>query len=106
MRLIDADAFKAYMRNALEQTRDVYPDRGEWAETITKQFCIDIDEQPTIEAQPKTGRWIVYEVANTEEEQPIAWQCSNCEEVVDCRYNFCPHCGSMMLKEGEEHETD
>ena len=48
MRLIDADAFKAYMRNALEQTRNAYPDKGEWAETITEQFCEDIDDQPTV----------------------------------------------------------
>lgn len=48
MRLIDADTFKAYMNNALEQTRNAYPDKGEWAETITEQFCEDIDDQPTV----------------------------------------------------------
>ena len=49
MRLIDADAFKEYMRKALEETRGCYPDKGEWAEAITEQFCKDIDDQPTIE---------------------------------------------------------
>ena len=47
-RLVDADAFKARLRNALEQTRNAYSDKGEWAETITEQFCDAIDDQPTI----------------------------------------------------------
>lgn len=53
-RLIDADAFKEYMRKSLEETRGCYPDKGEWAEAVTEQFCKDIDDQPTIEPQ----RWI------------------------------------------------
>ena len=40
------------------------------------------------------GTWKVYETADTEEEQPIAWQCSQCGEVVECKYRFCPECGS------------
>lgn len=55
MRLIDADAFKEYICNALEQTRQCYPDGGKWAETITEQFCLDIDEQPTATPEPN---WI------------------------------------------------
>lgn len=51
MRLIDADALKKYMRNALESVRNCYPDGGNWAEAITEEFCKDIDEQPT--AQPE-----------------------------------------------------
>ena len=47
-RLVDADAFKACLRNALKQTRNAYSDKGEWAETITEQFCDAIDDQPTI----------------------------------------------------------
>ena len=43
-----------------------------------------------------TGKWRVYETANTEEEQPIAWECSECEEVVDCKYDYCPNCGADM----------
>ena len=55
------------------------------------------DEQPEQYTIPEPrGKWIVHEVANTEEEQPIAWECSQCEEVVDCRYDFCPNCGTMM----------
>lgn len=49
MRLIDADAFKAYIRNAYEQVKHMYPDGGKWARQITEDFCKDIDEQPTID---------------------------------------------------------
>lgn len=87
-----------------------------FSDTFDKACIIGvIDEQPTveerkvgmwidvacpncgckihIEPEHKPAHWIVYEVANTEEEQPIAWQCPNCDEVVDCKYNFCPECG-------------
>ena len=43
-------------------------------------------------------RWKVYEVANTEEEQPIAWECPNCGEVVETQHNFCPNCGVKLEK--------
>ena len=49
-----------------------------------------------IPSAEQKGKWGVYEVANTEEEQPIAWKCPNCEEVVEARYNFCPECGMDM----------
>ena len=55
MRLIDADAFKDYIRNALEETKHMYKDNGEWAKEITESFCKDIDEQPTVDPEPK---WI------------------------------------------------
>jgi hypothetical protein len=51
MRLIDADAFKDYIRNALEETKHMYKDNGEWAKEITESFCKDIDEQPTIQPE-------------------------------------------------------
>lgn len=54
MRLIDADAFKDYFRNAYEQVKHTYPDGGEWAKGVTDQLCTDIDKQPTIESQ----KWI------------------------------------------------
>ena len=55
-----------------------------------------------IPSAERKGKWEVYEVANTDEEQPIAWRCPNCEEVVEVKYNFCPECGMDMR--GEEDE--
>lgn len=55
MRLIDADEFKNYIRGALDDVKHLYKDNGAWAKEITDSFCMDIDEQPTFEAEP---RWI------------------------------------------------
>ena len=106
-RLIDADALKMYMRNALEETRNCYPDGGEWAATITEEFCKDIDEQPTIEER-KTGKWI--------RQEGDIYRCSECEtdtHAAECMgdpiYNFCPWCGARMPMpepyKGEDDET-
>lgn len=53
MRPIDADAFKEYLKNAFEEVKHMYPDGGEFARQITEDFCRDIDEQPTIKAEPE-----------------------------------------------------
>jgi len=55
MRLIDADAFKDYIRGACEDMKHLYKDNGAWAKEITESFCKDIDEQPTIQPEP---HWI------------------------------------------------
>ena len=54
-RLIDADAFKDYIRGACEEMKHLYKDNGAWAKEITESFCKDIDEQPTIQPEP---HWI------------------------------------------------
>ena len=54
-RLIDADAFKDYIRGACEDMKHLYKDNGAWAKEITESFCKDIDEQPTIQPEPQ---WI------------------------------------------------
>ena len=110
MRLIDADAFKEYMRKALEETRGCYPDNGEWAEAVTEQFCEDIDDQPTVEPERKKGEWI--EFTNTNH----SYVCSVCGRMlvnitdgknkVTKNYPFC-HCGADMRKgEGEKNGQD
>lgn len=53
MRLIDADEFKNYIRGALDDVKHLYKDNGAWAKEITDSFCMDIDEQPTVEAEPR-----------------------------------------------------
>ena len=57
MRAIDADAFKDYIRGACEEMKHLYKDNGAWAKEITESFCKDIDEQPTIQPEPKRGKW-------------------------------------------------
>ena len=58
MRAIDADAFKDYIRGACEDMKHLYKDNGAWAKEITESFCKDIDEQPTVSAEP---HWIPYD---------------------------------------------
>lgn len=110
MRLIDADAFKEYMRDALEKTRNCFRDNGKWAEEVTEEFCKDIDEQPTIEERKK-GEWIKVDKNNIFF-VPHILQCSICGDILD-KYgvnagrgdaNYCPHCGADMR--GERDETD
>lgn len=119
-RLIDADAFKEYMWEALEETRGCYPDKGEWAEAVTEQFCKDIDDQPTIEPQQtceywdseskfctlcrpsvqpqrKTGKWIEYD--NSHCECPFCHtEWSYFDNEVE-HFDFCPRCGAKMEAE-------
>ena len=73
MRLIDADAFKAYIRNAYEQLKHMYRDGGKLAGQITEDFCKDIDEQPTIEPQ----KWIPVSERLTEESGTYVCSCKD-----------------------------
>lgn len=96
MRLIDADAFKKYIRDACNEMSHVYKDGGKWAKQITEDFCMDIDEQPTIEERKK-GKWIEFS-------NHMAYKCSECGRVIQTtdgrrnvskHYPFC-HCGAKM----------
>lgn len=68
MRAIDADAFKDYIRGACEDMKHLYKDNGAWAKEITESFCKDIDEQPTVSADP---HWIPVTERLPEEEDSI-----------------------------------
>lgn len=105
MRLIDADALteKAYWHGE-------HPDVGNpFAEGVEAVDMSDIDNAPTIEAEPvRHGRWegtadgywngeLVYDI----------WNCSECgfdadgaDEKPD--WNYCPNCGAKM--DGDSNE--
>ncbi len=98
MRLIDADAFKTYMRNALEETRNCYPDGGDWAATITEEFCKDIDAQPTIGPQVhcKDCKWW------KKQENSLQGRCA--------LFGMYPtgewHCGNARRRDDEEVQNN
>lgn len=115
MRAIDADALKDYMRSGLEDMRELFKDNGKFAEEVTNSFCKDIDEQPTIETERRTGHW-VYDENGMDWNLP-AWKCDQCHARNDnippaIKYNdgyrkvgnplmwqgskFCPNCGAKM----------
>jgi len=98
MRLIDADALKAYI--------DAQEGRPFIGCTVGEALKIMTDEQPTIDAVPvRHGKWI-------DEGQPDdffphhAWRCSECGEQVleigEPWYKYCPNCGARM----DDDETD
>ena len=96
MRLIDADALKqtAGSYNPIKYTH-------EYGDVIT---VADIDNAPTIEAEPiKTGKWIVVSdgYGNGDATAHIC-ECSECKDTIwvykkaTRRWNYCPNTGAKM----------
>lgn len=124
MRLINADKLK----EAVEYSRDVKigylnhcaeagynPDNKDRIETNIKwheDILKLIDNTPTIEAQPKLGKWINGHWDGDSnfhiDGRGNCWfvrECSNCHEEIQGKpTNFCPNCGAKMLKEGKGHD--
>lgn len=96
MRLIDADKLKAY-KCSICDNRERCKDREQVCSEIA-----EIDEQPTIEAEPvKHGRWILYGRIDNYKE----FICSACLEIVTSnKLKFCPSCGAKMKE--DNHEAD
>lgn len=94
MRAIDADAFKDYIKNALEETKHIYKDNGAWAKEITESFCKDIDEQPTI--QPKRGKWHYSDGKPATIGLSFGVVCDQCGTESEYCTNFCGECGADM----------
>lgn len=97
MRPIDADAL-------LENKFEVI-DYGDPIEVVEVS---DIDDAPTIEAEPvRHGKWLDYDYKKLEhgfvETYPNAGKyCSNCrtgfkKEIIE-GYIFCPNCGAKMVE--------
>lgn len=94
MRLIDADALieKAYWHGE-------HPDVGNpFAEGVDAIDMRDIDEAPTIEAEPvRHGYWMCgdyYDIGDV---------CSECDwdsGMVNPTLRYCPNCGAKMDLEG------
>ena len=76
MRLIDADAL---------ETHEIY--EGEWIRVV---YADDIDNTPTIEAEPvRHGRW-EYKHFSSEP------HCSLCLAEYPIETNYCHNCGAKM----------
>ena len=85
MRLIDADALKEAM--------------AEHTNNIGYLVCAPeeiIDLAPTV-ARPH-GEWKrpLYRYGTN-----ANYECSNCKDVFEYGYNFCPNCGADMREEGD-----
>jgi hypothetical protein len=99
MRLIDADKISESKFHPLPYTHITPTDVN--AESYKRGWNDAIDaiiaDAPTIEAQPeRTGKWI-----------DCGWsvRCSECDYFMPWAVrNYCPSCGTRMLKEGEKHD--
>ena len=103
MRLIDANKLK---QDVLDW-QDCY---NGFSDTYDKAMIIgEIDEQPTIEAEPvRHGKWIKENIVLTSLPPQRRWHCSECGSIRD-GYDenvltpYCSNCGAKMdLKEVEE----
>ena len=110
MRLIDADAFKEYIKNGFQDAMNLFKNEEgrDVARQITEAFCHDIDEQPTAYDADKV-------VEQLEEERKLAYADFNkyVEEVspcLDAEYDDSFQRGleraSRIVKRGGKHETD
>ena len=102
-RLIDADKLKAHYSWWKGGSRELTMDEAK------SDFDTIIDLQPTVEAEPKHGRWILNDLTGYTE-------CSVCGEMTDispvtgeeCLTNYCPNCGARMdaqIGEDRSHPT-
>lgn len=71
-------------------------DEDGWVEVV---YMDDIREMPTIEAEPKHGRW-EHEKRSCEHGWYDALVCTVCYKSAVDEYRYCPHCGADMR--GEE----
>lgn len=90
MRLIDADEFKAYIKNGFYESFGYFKteEYAKLAKEVTEGILKDIDEQPTVEPV-RRGKW------------EHTCVCSECGQIDYSAPNYCPNCGSYN---GEEEE--
>lgn len=101
MRLIDADSIK--YRYAKLKLSDGTETHGYFAFVTS----LEIEEAPTIEAEPvQHGEWVpIYQTLyNKHGASQIAteWSCSQCGCLLTDRRNYCPNCGAKL--EGGKRE--
>lgn len=103
MRLIDADAFADFLKNAIKKQRcdalkvnDAALSVGDVLESVVAELegtSLDgFKNNPTIEPQRIEGRWI-------DTGRALRWECSNCGRRDNHIYNYCPDCGARMRNE-------
>lgn len=95
MRLIDADGLieKAYWHGEHPDVENLY------AEGVEAVDMCDIDEAPTIEAEPvRHGRWYWKPI----DERTSERTCSVCGQGGCDDFNYFPNCGAKM--DGGKHD--
>ena len=97
MKIIDADKLKAHYSWWKGGTREMTMDEAK------SDFDTIIDLQPTVDAEPKHGRWITVSdgYGNGVATASIC-ECSLCKDTIwvykndKRKWNYCPNCGARM----------
>ena len=92
MRLIDADALMKLLTQKAYLVADYWNsrDKGMFLWGIEQA----VNEQPTVDAEPiRHGRWILNKYNGV-----CNYHCSECLELCDSGYDYCPNCGAKMDK--------
>ena len=95
VRLIDADAI-CYTTAPIVPTT-----QGEQEHYVTIAFKKDIDEVPTVDAEPvRHGKWLkAYLDHEAFGKRPSIFYCSACCACSTVKTNYCPNCGARMDEE-------
>ena len=59
-----------------------------------------------LEQQTKTGHWTTVEMTQDDGCRYTVTYCSECDEDVDYRTDYCPNCGARMVEPQESEEQD
>lgn len=115
MRRIDADNFKARLKNSYKRREYYLRTLGVSTDVkgIVDSLIDVIDEEPTV-APVKRGHWIQKPTSGVQYYQD--YECSECGLVVPNRelqgivedgiMRYCPNCGALMQEDKDESETD
>lgn len=84
-----------------DELKDDLPDDEQMADIVTAhnegilEYQTKLGLLPPVTPQPKMGHWL-----KVDDEEPIAYDCSECVAMVSRRYRFCPDCGAKMAESG------
>lgn len=101
----DAEADAISRHNAIrlaDELKDDLPDDEQMADIVTahnegiSEYQTKLSLLPSVIPKQKMGRWL-----KVDDEEPIAYDCSECGAMVSRRYRFCPDCGAKMQEVDE-----
>lgn len=95
-RLIDADKLKKQLDTVYNEMANERERKGL---RLARWFLISA---PTVSADRPHGHWIVVAYQKDGEEYIRSCTCSECGSKSALRTNFCPNCGALMLKGGDD----
>ena len=72
----------------------------------TREVKETLEELPSVKQEPKTGHWITVEMTQGDGCRYTVTYCSECDEDVDYRTDYCPNCGCRMVEPQESEDKE